>query len=225
MTKLRNALHDGFGFVLRMVMRLLILLAFRPKKVYASETARREALESPCVIISNHVRGMDGAVIQTLLPFQRVYSMSAKDLMDHSPALKWFLSFCFTIPVDREHVSLSWLREGRKRLKEGSHIFLFPEGYCNRARVVRPFKAGFVTLAASAGVKVLPIYHNGEYNYFFGKRFRMIIGEPVTLTPPPEGLTEAEMARETAQLHAIMNDLERQLNGFVRTELSASSDN
>lgn len=202
-------------------MRLLILLAFRPKKVYASETARRKALQSPCVIVSNHVRGMDGAVIQTLLPFQRVYSMSAKDLMDHSPALKWFLSFCFTIPVDREHVSLSWLREGRKRLKEGCHIFLFPEGYCNRARVVRPFKAGFVTLAASAGVKVLPIYHNGEYNYFFGKRFRMIIGEPVTLTPPPEGLTETEMARETAQLHAIMNDLERQLNGTVRTEPSA----
>lgn len=221
MAKLRNALHDSFGFALRMVMRLLILLAFRPKKVYASETARRKALQSPCVIVSNHVRGMDGAVIQTLLPFQRVYSMSAKDLMDHSPALKWFLSFCFTIPVDREHVSLSWLREGRKRLKEGCHIFLFPEGYCNRARVVRPFKAGFVTLAASAGVKVLPIYHNGEYNYFFGKRFRMIIGEPVTLTPPPEGLTETEMARETAQLHAIMNDLERQLNGTVRTEPSA----
>lgn len=224
MAKLRSALNGCFGFVLRMVMRLLILLAFRPKKVYASEKARREALQAPCVIISNHVRGMDGAVIQTMLPFHKVYSMSAKDLMDQSPALKWFLSFCFTIPVDREHVSLAWLREGRKRLKDGCHIYLCPEGYCNRARVVRPFKAGFVTLAASAGVKVLPIYHNGEYNYFFGKRFRMIIGEPVTLTPPPEGLTEAEMTRETTQLHAIMNDLERQLNGFVRTEASASEE-
>lgn len=218
MKRVRQGLHTVFGYILRGLLRALIFIAFRPQRIYASDKAKQEALREPCVIISNHVRGMDGAVIQTMLPGHLVYSMSAKDLMDKSPALKWFLGFCRSIPVDREHVSLTWLREGRRHLKAGHHIYMCPEGYCNRAKVVRPFKPGCVTLAASAGVKVLPIYHNGEYNYFFGRRFRMIIGEPVTLTPPPEGLSEAVMARETEELHQTVQALEKQLNGFVKTE-------
>ena len=89
---------------------------------------------------------------------------------------------------------------------------------------MRPFKPGFVTLAASAGVKVLPIYHNGEYHYFFGKRFRMMIGEPITLTPPPEGLSEEVMQQECAQALPVMNELERQLNGYVKTAAETRED-
>ena len=218
MKRLATMLHEALGYLLRGILRVLVVLAFRPRRCYVSEKARAEAFREPMVIISNHVRGMDGGVMQTLMPLnRRVYSLSAKDLMDNSPALKRFLSFCRTIPVDRQHPSLSWLRESRRLLKSGCHIYLCPEGYCHRDRVVRPFKPGFVTLAASAGVKVLPIYHNGEYHYFFGKRFRMMIGEPITLTPPPEGLSEEVMQQECAQALQVMNELERQLNGYVKT--------
>ena len=218
MKKAAYWLHEALGYLLRGVLRVLVVLAFRPKRCYVSEKARTEAFREPMVIISNHVRGMDGGVMQTLMPLdRRVYSLSAKDLMDKSPALRLFLSFCRTIPVDREHPSLSWLRESRRLLRDGCHIYLCPEGYCHRDKVVRPFKPGFVTLAASSGVKVLPIYHNGEYHYFFGPRFRMMIGEPITLVPPPEGLSEEVMQRECREVLQVMNDLERRLNGFVKT--------
>ena len=42
-------------------------------------------------------------------------------------------------------------------------------------------------LAAMAGVPIVPIYHNGLYRFFIGRRWRMMIGEPITVTPPPEG--------------------------------------
>ncbi len=217
MSNIRSALHEGFGYVFRPVLKFLCLIAFRPKRTFVSEKAKQEAFKEPMIIISNHVHGMDGAVLQSLMPFSRVYSITAKDLIERTKLYGWFLSHLRTIPVDRENASLSWLREGRKKLREGFHIYMCPEGRCNRARVVLPFKPGFVTLAAAAGVKVLPIYLNGEYNYFFGKRFRFIVGEPVTMTPPPDGLTEAEMTRQADMMHDVILDLERTLNGTVRT--------
>lgn len=74
---------------------------------------------------------------------------------------------------------------------------------------MRPFKPGCVLLAATAGTRILPIYHNGTYHYFFGRRFRMIVGEPYTVLPPPEGTDSATMQRETDELQNIMKDLEQ----------------
>ena len=218
MKKAAYWLHEALGYLLRGVLRVLVVLAFRPKRCFVSEKARAEAFREPMVIISNHVRGMDGGVMQTLMPLnRRVYSLSAKDLMDKSPALRRFLGFCRIIPVDREHPSMSWLRDSRKLLRGGCHIYLCPEGYCHRDKAMRPFKPGFVTLAASAGVKVLPIYHNGEYHFFFGKRFRMMVGEPITLVSPPEGLRGEVMQQECREALQVMRELERRLNGFVKT--------
>lgn len=222
MSKLHSFLHEWFGRFFRPVLKFLVLIAYRPKRTFASEKAKREAFKEPMIIISNHVHGMDGAVIQSLMPFAKVYSLTAKDLVERTPLYRWFLSHLRTIPVDRKNVTLSWLRESRKRLREGYHIYICPEGDVNRAKVIRPFKSGFVTLAASTGAKVLPIYLNGEYNRFIGKRFRFIVGEPVTLTPPPEGLSEAEMTREANAMRDIILNLELQLNGSIRTEETVS---
>lgn len=216
------SLHNGLAVIVRLVLRGLIFLAFRPKRFFVSEKAREELLKEPAVIISNHIAIYDGAVIQALLPFKKIYGMTAQDVLDDQPMMRFLLSFCRVIPINRRSVSLTWLREGRKRLKEGNFVFMCPEGRCNEERVIRPFKPGVVTLAASSGVKVVPIYQNGEYNFFFGKRFRMMIGEPVTLTPPPEGLSEKEMNREAEMLHGIVSDLEMRLNGRVRTEEAVS---
>ncbi len=72
-------------------------------------------------------------------------------------------------------------------------------------------------LAAASGTKILPIYHNGVYHPFIGPRFKMIIGEPVEVLPPPEGMSSDMLKQETEQLLHTMQDLERQLTGTVRT--------
>lgn len=217
MKKVLQALHDFIAIFVRLILRGLIFIAFRPKRYFVSEKAKQELLRDPSVIISNHIAIYDGAVIQTLLPFKKIFGMTAKDVLEDEPMTRLLLSFCRVIPIDRRSISLAWLREGRKRLKEGNHVFMCPEGRCHEDKVIHPFKPGVVTLAASVGAKVIPIYQNGEYNFFFGKRFRMMIGEPVTLTPPPEGLAEDEMRREAELLRDVMTGLEMKLNGFVRT--------
>lgn len=211
MKKLGHWLHEGLGYLVRGIMRVLVALAFRPQRRFASEAARQAFPTGPCVIVSNHVRAFDGAAIEVLLPRRRIWGMTAKDLLEKSWPLRTLMGFCRMIPIDREHFSMSWLREGRKRLKAGDDVYMCPEGRCQKDHVIREFKPGFVTLAASAGVPVVPICHNGMFRFFFGKRFRMIIGEPISLTPPPEGLTEAEMARQARLVEDAVRSLEAML--------------
>lgn len=213
MSKVVHGLHEALGYVVRGIMRVLVLLAFRPQRRFASDRAREAFPQGPCVMVSNHVRAFDGAAIEVLLPRRRIWGMTAKDLLDKSWPLRTLMGFCRTIPIDREHFSMSWLRAGRKHLQAGDDVFMCPEGACQKDHVIRAFKPGFVTLAASAGVPVVPICHNGAYHFFLGKRFRMVIGEPICMTPPPEGLSEAEMAREALLVEDAVRALEKQLHG------------
>ena len=210
---LKSWWHSLSSFLMQWTLRLLVYPAFRPKLIYASPEAKANFPEGPCVLISNHVTMLDAGPIETLLHHKHFYGLTAADIIRDYKFIAWFLSFVPCIPIDRYHVSLSWLREARKKLREGHSIFLCPEGKCNEDRVITDFKPGFVTLAAMEKVPVVPLYHNAEFNYFIGKRYRLIVGEPLHLTPPPEGLTDEFMRTEAARATEAVRALERQLMG------------
>lgn len=209
--------HQIASFLMQWTLRIIIIPAFRPKMTFATPAAKANFPEGPCVIISNHVYGEDSGPIETMLHKKHFYGMMAIDVMDGSKFLSWFLPYMPVIRLDRQKVSMTWLREGRKKLREGHSIYMCPEGRCNEDKIITAFKPGFVALAASENVPVVPIYHNAEFNYFHGKRFRMIVGEPIHLTPPPEGLTDEVMRREAAEATEIVRALEKQLLGYNRT--------
>lgn len=213
--------HNAACFVMQWITRLVALVLVRPKMTWASPKAKADFPKGPCVIISNHVRGEDSGPIETLLHHKHFYGMMAMDVMDASKFLTWFLHYMPIIRIDRRHASLSWLREGRKKLREGYSIYMCPEGHTNEDRVISTFKPGFVTLAALEKVPVVPIYHNGEFNYCHGKRFQFIVGEPIHLTLPAEGLTDEFMRTEAARAEAIVRTLEKQLLGFHRVRQAA----
>ena len=214
--------HKAACFVMQWLARIVSLVLVRPKMTWASPKAKADFPKGPCVIISNHVRGEDSGPIETLLHRKHFYGMMAMDVMDGNKFLSWFLNYMPIIRIDRHNVSLSWLREGRKKLREGHSIYMCPEGHTNEDRVISEFKPGFVTLAALEKVPVVPLYHNGEFNYCHGERFRLIVGEPIHLTPPEEGLTDEFMRTEAARAEAAVRALEKQLIGFNRTRESAA---
>ena len=216
--RIGDRLFRGFACIVRGILRALIVLAFRPKRIYASEKARQEAFRKPCIVFSNHVRGMDGAVILTMLPGHRIRGLVAKDWYEKSPLIHFFLRCLPLIPIDREHASLSWLRDSRRVLKDGGSVYICPEGQCNFNKVIRPFRPGFITLAAAADAELLPVYHNGEYHCFFGRRFRMIIGEPIRPAGSSGSLSAEEMAGEAEAARQVLRGLEMQLNGTIREE-------
>ena len=178
----------------------LIRLAFRPKIHYVSEKARQSAFTQPMIMVSNHVRGMDGAALCTLFPGRKIHGVSAREFME-KPLLGWLLRRLGCISVDRDHVTLDWLRQCKRILvKDHEHVYICPEGKCNFQKRMQPFKPGAVTLAYMAHAPLLPVYHNGEYHYFFGKRFRCMVGEPFILNTQDGALDAEGIARETRRL-------------------------
>ena len=218
MKKVGTVLHEAIGYVLRAVFRILILLVFRPKRVFASEEARKNFPKGPCVFACNHVQALDGAVIETMLPTRRVWGLTAKDLLEKSVGLRLLMSFCRGIPIDREHFSMAWLRAARGKLKAGDDILICPEGKCQEDRVIHPFKPGFALLAASAGVPVVPVFHNGRFEPLIGRRFQMMIGEPIIMTPPPEGLNEQELNREALVVENVIREMQRRMENRAEQE-------
>ena len=213
---LGRGLLQLLGLPVRLLLQLTVLLAFRPSLRWASAAAKREAFRRPGVVICNHVRGWDAACLIALQPFRRFTCLVAKDMLDGSPGLRLFMAFVPHIAIDRRHAAMGWLRESERAIRQGRSVVLFPEGRCNFAKAVRPFRPGFAILAARTGAPVTPVYHNGEYHPFHGRRFRLIVGEPERVTPAPEGL-RADALREAAErFHGRVTGLERQLNGFVR---------
>ena len=215
--KIIPLLRNTFSQTMQWTLRLLVYPVFRPKLTFASPEAKANFPEGPCVFISNHVTMLDAGPIETLLHKKHFYGMTAADIIRDYKFIAWFLSFVPAIPIDRHNVSLSWLREGRKRLREGHSIYMCPEGRCNADRIITDFKPGFVTLATMEKVPVVPLYHNAEFNYFFGKRFRLVVGEPMYLTPPPEGLTDEFMRTEAARATEIVRSMQKQLIGRILT--------
>ena len=212
--KLKSLCRNAFSQTMQWTLRILVYPAFRPQLVFASPEAKRNFPEGPCVLISNHVTMLDAGPIETLLHKKHFYGLTAADIIRDYKFIGWFLSFLPAIPINRENVSLTWLREGRRLLKAGNSIYLCPEGHCNYDKVISDFKPGFVTLAALANVPVVPLYHNGEFNYFFGKRFKLIVGDPIHLQVPPEGMTDEFMRTESAKATSIVRGLEKQLIGY-----------
>lgn len=219
--QMKSAVRGAFSHTMQWTLRLLVYPAFRPKLTFASPEAKANFPQGPCVLISNHVTMLDAGPIETLLHRKHFFGLAAADIIKDYKFIGWFLSFVPCIPIERHSISMTWLREARKRLREGSSIYLCPEGHCNYDHVISDFKPGFVTLAAKENVPVVPLYHNGEFNYFIGKRFRLIVGEPIHLTPPPEGLTDEFMRTESARATEIVRGLEKQLMGFNREKAEA----
>lgn len=216
--KVKQTLHSGFSWLLQRILIELIYLCFRPQVRFSSPEAKAAARSEACVMVSNHIRGMDGGVILSLLGDRHIRALVAKDWYEKNPWMHFFLSCMPVVPIDREHASLAWLRSSRALLKEGKAIYLCPEGACHFDRVVHSFKPGFVTLASVAGVRILPIYHNGEYHPFFGKRFRMIVGDPITLPEEASGIRSETLQRHADETWSIVRNLELQLNGIIREE-------
>ena len=80
----------------------------------------------------------------------------------------------------------------------------------------REFKSGFVMLAIMSGARIVPYAINGRYNMFFGRRQRVLIGEPTELTAEGKGLTPKYLESESERFRQIVIELMNKTKGEER---------
>jgi 1-acyl-sn-glycerol-3-phosphate acyltransferase len=115
----------------------------------------------PVLIVSNHVGGVDPAIIGAWTP-RPVWFMAKAELF--RGAFAWLMRAYHAFPVIRHSPDRTALRRAFDLLKQGSAVVLFPEGHRSEdARLLRAEPgAGFV--ARRSGAPLVPIAITGTQN-------------------------------------------------------------
>ena len=115
------------------------------------------------VIVSNHQSLVD--ILAAFMLFRHFKWVSKAELF-RIPLIGWNMSLNRYIRLKRGHKGSIREMYGacETHLKEGSSIFLFPEGTRSETGKMREFKDGAFVLAKRHGIPILPVVINGSKN-------------------------------------------------------------
>jgi 1-acyl-sn-glycerol-3-phosphate acyltransferase len=118
-------------------------------------------LEGGVLAVSNHQSHLDPPLVGSGCPRRMNYL--ARETLFRIASFGRFIYSVGAIPLDREGVGLSGIKESLKRLKRGEMLLVFPEGTRTTDGEIKPFKPGFTTLAVRSKSAILPIAIEGAY--------------------------------------------------------------
>ena len=128
------------------------------------------------ILVSNHKSNVDYIYIFTKV-WRKQFVLSKESLYKNCFS-RWFFSSCGGIPVNRDNVAISTIKDSLKVLKNQKILTIFPEGTRNKTdEPLLEFKAGASVFAVKSGAPVVPMYIIKR-----GKAFRknvVMVGEPI----------------------------------------------
>ncbi|PIU44859.1 MAG: 1-acyl-sn-glycerol-3-phosphate acyltransferase [Ignavibacteriales bacterium CG07_land_8_20_14_0_80_59_12] len=149
----------------------------------------------PYVYVSNHASLFDIPAVLAGIP-DAVHFVYKKELQK-VVFLGWALKASTYIPVVRERgrEAARSIEEAARRIREGMSVILFAEGTRSPDGRVQPFKRGAFSLAAHAGVPIIPVTINGS-EHVLPKRHLAIRPGTIELVVEPPIPTEGMDTRE-----------------------------
>lgn len=143
-----------FRGVIHFVIDLLVpLLGFRVHTRGLEKTPR----EGRVLLVCNHLNDIDPAVLLHFFPKQQLAFISKKE-NDKKPIIGQFLHRILCQPIDRENdrEALKTILNCIRLIKEDQvSIAVFPEGYINPERKLRPFRSGVFKIAQKTQVPIV----------------------------------------------------------------------
>jgi 1-acyl-sn-glycerol-3-phosphate acyltransferase len=164
------------------------------------------------LVVSNHQSHFDPPLVG-IGCWRRMNYVARESLFSFRP-FGWYLKSVGAIPIDRDGLGLSGIKESLKLLKKGEMVLIFPEGTRTRDGEVGPFRPGFTTLAARSNAAILPVAIEGAFQVWprtkkfpgMGK-IRVHFGEPIPhaeIAGRDERELVAEVHRRVCQCQAIL---------------------
>ena len=150
------------------------------------------------IIVSNHLGMIDCFAIATMFK-QKIYFMAKKELFNKKLKAK-FIRWLGGIPVDREKLDITTIKECFKTLKNGDILVVFPEGTRNRKVDeidLLPLKGGANLIAFKTNSKIVPVGMAKKYKVF--RKNHMYIGEPYDYSNYQGQKLSAELSEELTE--------------------------
>jgi 1-acyl-sn-glycerol-3-phosphate acyltransferase len=208
--------HMGY-VALRVVCRLLGVTLFGMR----CEGRYKMPKHGPVLVCANHQSYFDPVIVG--LTFNRRLNYLARKSLFRATLFRWLIEFLDAIPIDREGLSMSGLKECLRRLRQGEMVLIFPEGTRTRDGTVGPLQSGFITLARRGRVALLPVGIDGAYDAWprvarFPRltRIHVCVGDPLS-SDDIERLDDerlvAEISRRIQNCHRTARERRRKEDG------------
>lgn len=123
------------------------------------------------LVICNHRGIIDPPILEVALKDSNVFGVwIAKKELYNSPFFGLFVRNAGSILLDREKSQMSgFFADTKKAVKDGSSIFIFPEGTRNKTEnSLIEFKEGFRIIALKNKIPILPVYIRTHSNKVLG---------------------------------------------------------
>lgn len=142
-------------FVVQWWARTCMTLFFAKIKVEGTENLPPAG--EPIMYVPNHCSFLDIFVLSGYLP--RRFKYISKIEILRIPLIGWAMGFAKHIAISRmdRASQLKTLKDAIETLKDGNSLVTFPEGTRSKDGRVADFKKGPFTMAARAGVRIVPI--------------------------------------------------------------------
>ena len=178
-------LTNSFGFRLKGISNLLEKKALRLKYAEAQLKAlnikvtilNKEKIpeDGQYLVICNHRGIIDPPILEVALKDTNIFGVwvSKKELYN-SPFFGLFVRNAGSILLDREKNQMSgFFSDTKKSVREGSSIFIFPEGTRNKGKEsLIEFKEGFRIIALKNRLPILPVYIRGHTDKALGNALK-----------------------------------------------------
>lgn len=171
---------------------------------------RLDAMQG-ALICSNHQSFLDPIVIGCA--FDRRINYLARESLFRFP-LGNLLRFLDAIPLDRDGLGLSGMKETLRRLRGGEPVLVFPEGTRSETGELGPLQPGICALARRGKAPILPVGIDGAFAAWprhrplpAPGRVEVYVGEPIPVEQwnqmeDPELLALLEQRLRHCQLEA-----------------------
>lgn len=190
----------------RRVFQLVGVLAY-----HVRHTGRENIpAEGGVLMVSNHQSHFDPPLVG--MACMRQMNYLARDTLFGFAPFRWLIRSLDAIPIDREGMGLSGLKESLRRLKRGEMVLIFPEGTRTRDGEISKFRPGFTALAVRSKAAILPVAIEGAYAAWPRRQRLPSLGKihvhygPPILPEEIQGRDErellAEVERRVRQCHA-----------------------
>ena len=204
-----------YGLLRRLIYLIGVL-------VYGLRYSGRENIPATgaVLVVSNHQSHFDPPFIGS--GCVRRMNYLARVTLFRFPPMRWLIHSLDAIPIDRDGLGLSGIKESLRRLKRGEMVLIFPEGTRTRDGRIATFRPGFTVLAARSGAWILPVAIEGAYDAWpksqklpGGGTIHIHYGVPISpaeIAGRDERELVVEVERRVRECHAIL----RQQTPFVR---------
>jgi 1-acyl-sn-glycerol-3-phosphate acyltransferase len=169
------------------------------------------------LICANHQSYLDPFFVGMTCNREMCYV--ARESLFRSTILRWLMTWYNTIPIRREGLGLSAIKEVLRRLKSDELVLIFPEGTRTDDGEVGEIRAGFCAIARRTKAPLIPVAIDGAYHVWPRDRkwprrgkIAVCIGEPI-LAEAMESLSDEELVAELALRILACHARARQLLG------------